>query len=332
MRYIIYGAGAIGGVIGGRLFQHGRDVMLIARGAHLEAIRERGLVLESPKERLTLPIPAVLSPRQIAWQEDDAVILAMKTQDTEAALNELVLSAPLATPIICAQNGVENERLALRRFANVYATTVMLPGTHLEPGVVQANSGSDITGILDTGRYPAGTDTFVERFTADLEASGFSARPDPTVMRKKYTKLLMNLGNAFQAICGADADGRSILGDARAEAVACYQAAGIDFASEAEDRERRGNLVRIQPIEGQRRNGGSSWQSLARGQRTIEADWLNGEIVLLGGLHGVTTPVNRVLQRCANRLAAGGAAPGSTSVAELLAEIEQERHALALAG
>jgi 2-dehydropantoate 2-reductase len=332
MRYIIYGAGAIGGVIGGRLSQHGREVVLIARGAHLEAIRDRGLVLECPIERLTLPIAAVLSPREIEWREDDAVILAMKTQDTEAALNQLVLSAPPATPIVCAQNGVENERLALRRFPNVYATTVMLPGTHLEPGVVQANSGSDITGILDTGRYPSGTDSFVERFTADLEASGFSARPDPRVMRGKYSKLLMNLGNAFQAICGPDADGRSILGEARAEAVACYQAAGIDFASEAEDRERRGNLVRVQPIGGQRRNGGSSWQSLARGQRTIEADWLNGEIVLLGALHGVPTPVNLALQRCANRLAADGSAPGTMSLEDLLAEIERERREPALAG
>src|SRR5690606_38667902 len=117
-----------------------------------------------------------------------AVILAMKTQDTEAALTGLALVAPPSIPIVCAQNGVENERLALRRFQNVYAQAVMLPATHLEPGVVQANSGSAITGILDTGRYPSGTDAFVEAFTADLEASGFSSKPDPAVMRKKYAK------------------------------------------------------------------------------------------------------------------------------------------------
>ncbi|MGH2610981.1 MAG: ketopantoate reductase family protein, partial [Tepidiformaceae bacterium] len=221
MRYIIYGAGAIGGVIGGRLAQHGRDVVLIARGEHLAAIQRAGLVLESPNERVTLPIPAAASPAEVEWREGDAVVLAMKTQDTEAALNQLALAAPPSTPVVCAQNGVENERLALRRFANVYAQAVMLPATHLEPGIVQANSGSAITGILDTGRYPSGSDAFAEQFTADLEASTFSSRPDPAVMRKKYAKLLMNLGNAYQAAC-ADVTNRDIPAEARAEAVACY--------------------------------------------------------------------------------------------------------------
>jgi 2-dehydropantoate 2-reductase len=259
----------------------------------------------------------------VDWREDDAVVLAMKTQDTEPALNQLALAAPGAIPIVCAQNGVENERLALRRFAHVYAQAVMLPATHLEPGVVQANSGSAITGILDTGRYPAATDAFAERFTADLEASGFSSKPDPKVMRKKYAKLLMNLGNAYQAAC-EDAN-RDVVAEARAEGVACYRAAGIDFASEDEDRARRGDLIRIAPIAGQRRSGGSSWQSLARGHRTIEADYLNGEIVMLGALHGVPTPVNRVLQRVANRLAAAGSPPGAMTLRDLRAEIEGER-------
>lgn len=324
MRYVVYGAGAIGGVIGGRLAQHGRDVVLVARGAHLDAIQRDGLVLESPNERVTLPIPAVASPAEVDWRDGDAVILAMKTQDTEPALSQLALVAPPSIPVVCAQNGVENERLALRRFMNVYAQAVMLPATHLEPGVVQANSGSAITGILDTGRYPAGSDAFAEQFTSDLEGSGFSSKPDPAVMRKKYSKLLMNLGNAYQAAC-ADAGDREVVAAARAEAVACYEAAGIDFASEDEDRARRGDLVRIAPIAGQRRSGGSSWQSLARGHRTIEADWLNGEIVMLGALHGIPTPVNRVLQRCANRLAAGGSPPGAMTLDELKAEIQAER-------
>ena len=59
------------------------------------------------------------------------------------------------------------------------------------------------------------------------------------------------------------------------------------------------------------RGGSSSWQSLARGSGSIEADWLNGEVVLLGRMHGVPTPVNEALQRLANEMAANGAAPGS---------------------
>jgi len=150
-----------------------------------------------------------------------------------------------------------------------------------------------------------------------------SATPDPAIMRKKYTKLLMNLGNAFQAACG-DVDGRDILGRARAEGVACFRAANIAFASEEEDRARRGTLLNVKPIGGQRRGGGSSWQSLARGLATVEADYLNGEIVLLGALHGVPTPVNRVLQRVANRMAAARSAPGSMTASDLAAEIAAE--------
>ncbi len=328
MRYVIFGAGAIGGVIGGRLAQHGHDVLLLARGAHLEAILANGLVLESPVERVTLAIPAAAGPEAVEWRADDVVILAMKTQDSEPALKQLALVAPPTVAVVCAQNGVENERLAARRFARVYAVPVMLPATHLDPGIVQANSGTAVSGVLDVGVYPAGVDDLARSLSAALASSGFSSEPDITVMRKKYAKLLMNLGNALQAACG-EADTRSIAAEARNEAVACYRAAGIDFASEEEDRVRRGDSIRIMPIAGQRRAGGSTWQSLARGHRTVEADWLNGEIVLLGALHGVPTPVNRVLQCVANRLAAAGSPPGTMSADQVKAEIDAERAGVA---
>ena len=94
-------------------------------------------------------------------------------------------------------------------------------------------------------------------------------------------------------------------------------AAGIDVASSEEDRERRGDLLQIAPTSSGEWQGGSSWQSLARGAGSIEAEFLNGEIVLLGGLHGVATPVNAVLQRLAVRAAAEGAGAGAWSIEEL---------------
>ena len=81
----------------------------------------------------------------------------MKTQHTAGALDDLVASAPASNAVVCAQNGVENERLALRRFAAVYAMCVMLPAVHLQPGAVDAFSVPTV-GILDVGRYPDGTD------------------------------------------------------------------------------------------------------------------------------------------------------------------------------
>ncbi len=77
----------------------------------------------------------------------------------------------------------------------------------------------------------------------------------------------------------------------------------------------------MRAVGGAVRGGGSSWQSLARGTGSIEADFLNGEVVLMGRLHGVPTPVNAVLQQVAGELARQGAAPGSVPLAVLEARV-----------
>ena len=321
MRYIIFGAGAIGGVIGARLHRAGKDVVLIARGQHLEAIRGQGLRLETPEWTQTFKIPAVSTPAEIRFEDNDVVILGMKSQDTVAALTALRSAAGDNLPVICTQNGVANERMALRRFENVYAMVVMLPATHLDAGVVQQNS-APTPGILDAGRYPQGIDPRIEAVCSDLREADFSSQPDPAVMRQKYAKLLLNLGNALQAICGPEADGRDLLRAAREEALTCYRTAGIAFATDEEFRNRRGNLIQVQPIGDGRRQGGSSWQSQTRGTGTIEADWLNGEICLLGRLYGVPTPVNRLLQKTANSAAREKLAPGTITIDDLQRELQ----------
>jgi 2-dehydropantoate 2-reductase len=93
-------------------------------------------------------------------------------------------------------------------------------------------------------------------------------------------------------------------------------------ASVEEDHERRGNLLNRQAVEGAERSGSSSWQSLARGTRSIESDYLNGEIVLLGRLHGVPTPANDLLRRLAGSMAAEGRPPGSVPAGEVLAQLD----------
>jgi 2-dehydropantoate 2-reductase len=316
VRYVIYGAGGVGCVIGARLHQHGHDVVLIARGEHLDALQKRGLELRSPSETVVLSVPAVGSPSELSLASDDVVVLAMKSQDTLAA----VAALPADVAVVCAQNGVDNERVCARRFADVYAMCVMLPALFLEPGVVESHAAPK-SGILDVGRYPSGVDDRCSAVAAALDGSQFSSVADPLVMRQKYAKLVMNLGNAIEAACGPDARAGELWTRAREEAVACFDAAGIDYASEEEDTARRGEHFRLRPVNGQRRPGGSTWQSLARGTGSIETDYLNGEIVLLGRLHGVPTPVNALLQRTANRMAREGMPPGSLAAEELLAEL-----------
>jgi 2-dehydropantoate 2-reductase len=326
MRFVIYGAGAVGGVIGGRLSEAGEDVVLIARGAHHDAIRERGLTVvtddgdpEVPDgRRVTLAVPVVDHPSRLTLADDDVVLLAMKTQHTDAALDDLRAVAPPDITVVCAQNGVENERLALRRFARVQAMLVICPTGHLEPGVVEAYA-APVTGILDLGRYPTGTDDVTGAIAAALERATFRAEARGDIMRWKVNKLLMNLPNAVQALCPPGDAATTLSRLARAEGERVLDAAGVAFVDDAEEQQRRTVLVshRAQP---RSPKGGSTWQSLARGTGNVETDHLNGEIVLLARLHGVTAPVNEVLQRHIARAARERRRPGSTDAAVLLAE------------
>jgi len=159
------------------------------------------------------------------------------------------------------------------------------------------------------------------RIGADLTESRFLAPVCADVMRWKYGKLLANLSNAVEAVCGHGAS--DIAADLRrratAEGTTVLDAAGIAYASEEESAEIRGDRVRIHPVNGSPRGGGSSWQSLTRGTGSIEADFLNGEIALLGRMHGVPAPVNEVLQRLANQAARERRAPESTTPGEVMA-------------
>lgn len=319
MRFVVLGAGAVGGVVGGRLAQHGHDVVLVARGAHRAAIEADGLLVRSPDDEVRVTVPVVEDARQLDLDGDDVVLLAVKGQDTPAALDALA-HGPGDLAIACLQNGVDNERQVLRRTPRTYAVPVMLPATYLHPGVVDASS-SPVTGILDVGCYPSGVDARATAISAAFASSGFSSVAHPEVMRFKWSKLLMNLGNALEAAVGPVGRTSDLYAAARAEAEAVIDAAGIDVASAEEDAARRADLISLRPVAGAQRGGGSSWQSLARATGRIEVDQLNGEIVLLGRLHGVPTPVNALLQSVAHELARTRAVPGSLTEADLLARL-----------
>lgn len=313
MRFVIYGAGGIGGTIGARLHQAGFEVVLIARGAHYEAVARDGLRFVSPTQDVFLRIPCFAHPKDAAIGPDDAVILCMKGQHTEDALRDLYAATAGETRVVCCQNGVENERLALRRFPHTYGMVVMLPAEHLEPGVV-VNFAEGTAGGLDAGCYPSGVDDFIERITAALRRAGFSSAPDRAIMGQKHAKLLGNLNNAVQAASGTGS--RAVAAKLREEALACYRAAGIRCATVEETRARRAD-IRGHEVPGHKRHGGSSLQSMLRDTGDIETDFMNGEIVLLGRLHGIPVPANTAVQEIGNRLVRENLAPGSMTIEEL---------------
>lgn len=318
MDYVVYGAGAVGGVIGGHLHLAGSAVTLVARGDHLAAIRDHGLTLDAGDGRHRVDAPATDTAADVAWTDDTVVLLAVKSHQAAAALADLRAHAPAGTPVVCATNGVATEASALRFFARTYAVCVMLPASHLEPGVVVA-SCHPTPAILDIGRFPGGTDDVTAAVSADLRAARIDSVERDDIMAMKRRKLVLNLGNGVDAsfVQGEAAD--ELAARAQAEGERVLAASGVSVATADEDRERRGSILQRRP--GLERRGGSTWQSLTRATGDSEIDYLAGEVVLQGRLLGIPTPVNEAVVDATRSLAYAGGPARSLDAAELLASL-----------
>ncbi len=321
MRFVIVGAGAVGGTVAVRLAASGHDVAVIARGQHLAAIQAHGLELRDPAGSQIVGMPAVAGPKEIDWQPNDVALLTVKSHDTAWLLRQLAAAANIDVPVVCVQNGVTNESEAMRYVEHVYGVVVMCPTVHLRPGVVVAHS-HPVPGILDVGRFPRGVDATAKAISTAFRHAGFESRPIEDVARWKWAKLITNLGNAVEAVCGAPARSGPLEAIVNAEGRAVLAAAGIEHASDDEDRDRRGDILSLHDVDGEPRAGGSTWQSLQRGSPT-ETDFINGEIARLARLHGVPAPLNELLQRLIRQLEATGSAPGALAEDEVLSILER---------
>jgi 2-dehydropantoate 2-reductase len=330
-RYIILGAGAVGGALGGRLDLAGHDVVLVARGDHLMALRKRGLRLRTPDEDLIQYLSAIAGPEEIDLDVADILILATKTQhanevllcwaDTPVRQNgEVIGTAGEHLPIFIALNGVAAETFAQRYFRRVFGVCVWMPVVHLVPGEVIIRS-TPRSGMLHIGPVPKTTrdhDQLLKQVAADLIAANFDVPLPDDVMAWKYRKLITNIGNVFQALVDRNGDWRRLVVEAEAEARRVLDAAGITYISEAEETAARAAGFTMKPVPGVAYStGGSTWQSLQRGTGNIETDYLNGEIVLIAHQIGVPAPINERLTIMARQTAATGAKPGDMSADEL---------------
>lgn len=320
MRIIVYGVGAIGGVLCAALALAGREVVGIARGRMLDAIRAEGLRLHSHRGHETARFDCVGSPAEIDFRPDDCILLTMKGQDTGPALEALRAAGVRGQAIFCCQNGVANERAALRLFPNVHGITVMMPATYLDPGKVSVNTEPRF-GIYDLGRFPNGSDADDAALAEALQAANVAAFVQDDVMASKYGKLLMNTLNMVQAALGAGVDQGDLPKRIRAEGEAALNAAGIAWRDVGAKDPRRDALMRNVKLDGTRRVGGSTLQSLTRGTGSIETDYLNGEISLIGRLHGVPTPLNDALVVLSAEMLAAGTGPGTLTLDQLQARL-----------
>jgi 2-dehydropantoate 2-reductase len=300
-------------------------VVLVARPAHVERIRSQGLQLVTPEQTYSLKVPAVTTAQEVGFREGNAVLLCVKSQDTDTALVEIRAAGgdPQRLPIFCCQNSITNEPAALRYFRRVYGVLIVVPGVFLEPGVVH-NPISGNAGFIEIGLFPTGTDPLAAEVAQALHKASYAARANPNVMAAKGAKLLGNLGNAMGAITDGKGDNKAYMAEVRAEAERALHAAGLPCESRASfDQRAQANRGQTALPPGLR-NLGSSWQSLQRGTGDIEADFLNGEIVRLGRLHGIPTPYNEVLQEVSNQMAANHEKPGKYT-AQDLERFAQER-------
>ena len=314
-RMIVYGAGAVGSVVGGHLARVGNNVILISRPGHANAICQQGLRFVTPSGTHILPLPAVTAPDQIDFGPDDVVLLCMKSQNTNQALRDL-RTVVQDVPIFCFQNGVRNEEIATQYFRRVYGVMVRVGGTFLTNGEV--TGCWDPPGWLIIGRYPTGTDDLAEVVAANLRTAGFFAMVTPDVMPYKWGKLMINLANAISAITNTrgDDDDR-IAKAARQEAREILAQAGIHWIS-------RDDLALEWPesaikqrsiVDSQMQN--STWQSLTRQQGSVESDSFNGEIAQLAARLESRAPVNETLLRISQQMAANHEPPGKYTSTEL---------------
>jgi 2-dehydropantoate 2-reductase len=319
---VVIGAGAIGAPIAAQLFERGYPVVLVARGRNFEAIAKDGVEVATPEHTRRSKVDVVEGISSLTFEPDDVVVLCVKSQDTADALEELAAVAPLELSVFCAQNGVANERTVSRYFTNTYGVCVMSPASYLEPGRVEVFS-SPLVGVLDVGRWPRGVDETAREMSELFGDAGFASMATEEIETLKWGKLLSNVLNALEVLCGPKAGTDDLSQMVRDEAEACLTAHGVDVARARSLANERSKLVNYHPIGSIRRVGSSSWQSVLRGTGNVETDYLNGEIVALGHRYGIRTPVNALLVRRANEMAREGRAPGTVSVAELRSEVDR---------
>jgi 2-dehydropantoate 2-reductase len=332
-RYVIVGAGAIGGTVGAVLTRAGIATVLVARGPHAQVLAARGITLRTPDGTFHAAVTAASRPEDVRLTRRDVLVFATKTQQLDAALQEwvdqpvhdrdgVVGTAGELLPAMTALNGVAAEEKALRYFGQVFGICVWLPAVHLEPGEVIVRSWP-VVGQFHIARWPASisnpADTdLLARLAEAWTAAGIRVRTPDDVAPWKYNKLLSNLGNAVGALTSEVAEASEVVAAVRSEGANVLRHAGIDYVSFEISTAARVDGPTVRPVPGW--NAGpsnSTWQSLSRNTGDVETDFFNGEIVRLAHKHGITAPLNAALARAARAAVRNGFGPSHHSAAQL---------------
>ncbi len=288
MRTLVYGAGAVGGFFGGLLARAGADVHFVARGAQLQALRARGLTIDSRVlGRITVPSVSTFDSAAAAGRAD-LVLVCVKTQQLPGILDDLAAAVDRHTVVVPLQNGVEADEHLSGRFpqAAVLPAVVYVGATVDEPGIVTHVA----SGTIGIGAARHRDAHLLASVRDTLAETGQPVHISNDIQRERWHKLMWNAAfNSVSAVTGrvpadllAEPEVRSLLVDIMGEVLAVGQAYGVDLRREDIDT----HIAWTEQAAGLRT---STMVDRERG-RAMESDGLLGVVVRKGRGVGVATP------------------------------------------
>jgi 2-dehydropantoate 2-reductase len=291
MRIVVVGAGGVGGAYGAALAHAGADVTFIARGAHLAAMKSKGLRVESPRGNTHfVPTRATDDPRSVG--PVDVVLFCVKLWDVESAGEAIKPMVAANTAVIPLQNGVDaadrlipilGKQAVMGGVANISAT-IAEPGLIRQTGAVMRM----VFGELDGAKSPRG-----EAFAALCVKAGIDGVLSTSILTELWMKFILLASNAsIMALIRLpvgklrdDPDIAPWFTTAYEEVAAVGRAAGVALPADAVDKTlnfNRNAPPHLMPSMG---------VDLLRGNR-IELPWLSGKVVELGKKYSVPTPTH----------------------------------------
>jgi len=293
MRIAVFGAGGVGGYFGGRLAAAGSDVSFIARGAHLAAIRERGICIQSPLGTIHAPrVNTTDDPSAVG--PVDLVLFTVKLYQTEAAVRQL---SPLIGPdtlVVPLQNGVESVDVLSRALGpeHVAGGTAYLAAVVSEPGTIRHTAMNKMIVGLPGG----GSSALLDRLVQAGRQAGFDAQLSPSITVEiwaKFARLTVFSGMTAVTRCsiGALRDDVALaemMRGALRESIMVARAKGIPLTDALVDD------VQVDVAALPWNAKSSMLEDLERG-RPLELPWLSGAVVRIGQEVGIETPIHRFI-------------------------------------
>jgi 2-dehydropantoate 2-reductase len=328
MQVVVYGAGAVGSVLGGMLSLHNHDVRFVCRKPHADAIKEDGLHIRSATgDYVAHPgVSTSLSSGDVG--EGVCVFVTVKSQHTAECVAALSRIVPAETPVVSFQNGIGNEDVLAGHFESVYAGVCRMTCQMVQPGHASFRS----LGRLVVGRYPKGSDAFTRTLSGAFDEAGFDACVSRNVTADRWLKLAVNTQSVFHAVIDPRdhvanefnelkarilEETKTVLKSAKLRPRSCD--GNDDSIDEMIADLRRPRMPRVE--HGMKVHN-SSWQDLYLKRDSIESPLFHEPVIAMALEHGIPVPINEVALETIRRCHADADGPGTVRLQKVLDDIE----------